>query len=92
VIDEPLPDLTVPADQERRLMFQAVRRLLHNVVAREAPQTGVLLVLDDLQWAGSDAIELLTASLRTSGTHGNGKRTLMVIGAMLYAMAAANPA
>src|SRR5262249_10161682 len=31
VIGEGLPAVTVPADQERRLIFQAVRRLLDNV-------------------------------------------------------------
>ncbi|MBV9598691.1 MAG: AAA family ATPase, partial [Chloroflexi bacterium] len=81
-IGEQLPSLTVPADQERRLMFQAVRRLLNNVAARDAPETGVLLVLDDLQWAGSDAIELLTALVRSGHTgRQGGQRTLIVIGA-----------
>ena len=42
-------------------MFQAVRRLLNNVAAGDAPHAGVLQVLDDLQWAASDAIELFTA-------------------------------
>jgi hypothetical protein len=53
VIGDALPTLTVPAEQEHRLMFQAVRRLLDNQAARNAPKGRVLLVLDDLQWAGS---------------------------------------
>jgi tetratricopeptide (TPR) repeat protein/transcriptional regulator with XRE-family HTH domain len=62
MIDEPLPGLALPPDQERRLVFAAVARLLGNVARRgvtEAPG-GTLLVLDDLQWAGRDALELLT--------------------------------
>jgi tetratricopeptide (TPR) repeat protein/transcriptional regulator with XRE-family HTH domain len=55
-----LPGWTVPPEQERRLMFKAVRRLLANV----AGPAGTLLVLDDLQWAGADALELLASLLR----------------------------
>ena len=45
----------LPPEQERRLMFTAVERLLTNI----AGPAGILLVLDDLQWAGADALELL---------------------------------
>jgi predicted ATPase len=55
-----LPAWTLPPEQERRLMVQAVLRFLANV----AGPAGTLLVLDDLQWAGSDALELLTALVR----------------------------
>jgi tetratricopeptide (TPR) repeat protein len=41
-------------------MFTAVERLLANI----AGPTGVLLVLDDLQWAGADALELLSTLVR----------------------------
>ena len=58
---EPLPPWTVSPEQERRLMFDAVRRFLANV----AGPAGTLLVLDDLQWAGADALELLGALART---------------------------
>ena len=51
----PLPDWTLSPAQEQRLMFEAVARFLGNV----AGPSGTLLVLDDLQWAGSDALQLL---------------------------------
>lgn len=53
----------VPPEQERRLMFDAVVRFLTNI----AGPAGTLLVLDDLQWAGADALELLAVLVRTSG-------------------------
>src|SRR5437764_2235015 len=52
---EPLPAWTVPPEQERRLLDKAVGRLLANV----AGPAGTLLLLDDLQWADPDALELL---------------------------------
>jgi tetratricopeptide (TPR) repeat protein/transcriptional regulator with XRE-family HTH domain len=48
--------------QERRLMFRAVIRFLQNV----AGPGGVLLVLDDLQWAGTDALDLTATLVRCS--------------------------
>ena len=57
----PLPEWQLPPTQERRLMFAAVRRYLANL----AGPSGTLLVLDDLQWAGQDALDLLAALLRT---------------------------
>ena len=58
---DPLPvSAPLPAEQERRLMYAAVARFLSNV----AGPAGALLVLDDLQWAGSDALDLLAALLR----------------------------
>src|SRR5262249_52270065 len=46
--------------QERRLMFEAAGRFLDNVAG-----TGrVLLVLDDLQWAGAEAAALLAFLVR----------------------------
>ena len=59
---EPLPTWTLTPDQERRLMVAAVARFLTNV----AGPAGVVLVLDDLQWAGSDALDLLTALVRSA--------------------------
>jgi tetratricopeptide (TPR) repeat protein/transcriptional regulator with XRE-family HTH domain len=56
----PAPTWSLPPDQERRLMFAAVVQLLVNV-ARPA---GTLLVLDDLQWASVDGLDLLAALLR----------------------------
>ncbi len=51
-------------------MFAAVARLLTNLARREAPgiDCGVFLVLDDLQWAGSDALDLLTDLCSTTAT------------------------
>jgi predicted ATPase len=43
-------------------MVAAVVRFLTNV----AGPTGILLVLDDLQWAGRDALDLLTTLLRSA--------------------------
>jgi hypothetical protein len=59
---EPLPAWTLPPEQERRLMVEAVLRFLANV----AGPTGTLLVLDDLQWASPDALDVLTALARAA--------------------------
>ena len=56
----PLPADTLRPEQERRLLTEAVRRFLANV----AGPAGTLLVLDDLQWAGQDALDLLAALVR----------------------------
>src|SRR5262249_23411837 len=55
----PVPSWALPPEQERRLMFAAVRHCLANV----ASPMGTLLVLDDLQWAGTDALDLLASLL-----------------------------
>ena len=47
-------------DQGRRLMFEAAGRFLDNI----AGTARVLLVLDDLQWAGPDAAQLLAFLIR----------------------------
>jgi predicted ATPase/Tfp pilus assembly protein PilF/DNA-binding XRE family transcriptional regulator len=54
------PTWTLPPEQERRLMFAAVARYLTHV----AGSAGTLLVLDDLHWAGPDALDLLQALVR----------------------------
>jgi transcriptional regulator with XRE-family HTH domain len=59
---EPLPLWTVSPAQERRLMCRSVATFLANV----AGPAGTLLVLDDLQWAGPDALDLLALLLRTA--------------------------
>jgi tetratricopeptide (TPR) repeat protein/transcriptional regulator with XRE-family HTH domain len=59
---EPLPAWTLPPEQERRLMFKAVARFLANV----AGPAGTLLVLDDLQWAGPDALDLVATLARSA--------------------------
>ena len=58
----PLPTWSLPAEQEQRLVFDAVARFLGNV----AGPSGALLVLDDLQWAGQDALDLLASLMRAS--------------------------
>jgi len=59
---EPLPVLALPPEQERRLLFGAVRRFLANA----ANLAGTLVLLDDLQWAGDDALALLTTLVRSA--------------------------
>jgi transcriptional regulator with XRE-family HTH domain/tetratricopeptide (TPR) repeat protein len=59
---EPLPAWTLPAEQERRLMIEAVRRVLINI----AGPGGIVLLLDDLQWAAPDALDLLAALARST--------------------------
>lgn len=63
---------TLPPRQERRLMFAAVARYLANI----AHDAGALLILDDLHWAGTDALDLLAFLLRESPG-----RNVRVIGA-----------
>jgi tetratricopeptide (TPR) repeat protein/transcriptional regulator with XRE-family HTH domain len=58
----PVPQWTLPPEQERRLMFAAVGRFLSNA----GGPAGALLVLDDLQWAGPDALDLLDTLVRTA--------------------------
>lgn len=59
---ESLPAWTVSPEQERRLLVKAVARYLANV----AGPSGTLLVLDDLQWAGPDALGLLATLIRSA--------------------------
>jgi len=66
------PTWTLPPEQERRLMFSAVARYLTN----GAGLAGTLLVLDDLHWAGSDALDLLQALV-----HAPAERPLRILGA-----------
>lgn len=49
---------------ERRLLVRAVADYLRVV----AGEPGTLLILDDLQWAGSDALDLLATLVVTGGT------------------------
>jgi transcriptional regulator with XRE-family HTH domain/tetratricopeptide (TPR) repeat protein len=59
---EPLPTNPMPPEHERRLVFTAVTRFLTNV----AGPIGTLLILDDVQWAGADALDLLAALARVA--------------------------
>jgi transcriptional regulator with XRE-family HTH domain len=56
----PAPDWTLSAEQERRLIFAAIVQYLANI----AGPSGTLLLLDDLQWAGQDALDLLAGLAR----------------------------
>jgi tetratricopeptide (TPR) repeat protein/transcriptional regulator with XRE-family HTH domain len=69
---EPLPPWTISPEQERRLMFGAVERFLANI----AGPAGTLLLLDDLQWAGADALDLLSTLI-----HQPPEATFRVVGA-----------
>jgi tetratricopeptide (TPR) repeat protein len=50
-------------EQRRRLLFSAVVRCLRAV----AGEAGVLLVLDDVHWAGPDALDLLATLVAADG-------------------------
>jgi eukaryotic-like serine/threonine-protein kinase len=52
-----IPSIALPPEQERRLAFRALGRLLRNV----AGPAGTFLLLDDLHWAGQDALDLLAS-------------------------------
>jgi len=58
----PVPRWELSPPQERRLMFAAVGRFLTNVMG----PSGTLLVLDDLQWADADALDLLATLIRSA--------------------------
>ena len=53
----------VQPEQQRRLLVSSAGRLLRAV----AGPAGTLLVLDDLHWAGPDAVDLLAALLAAAG-------------------------
>lgn len=57
---DPLPAGPLAPEQGRRLMFAAVARLLTHV----AGAADTLLLLDDLQWAGAAALDLLATLVR----------------------------
>lgn len=56
LLPEPMASTSLEASQERRLLFDAVAQLLANL----AGDAGTILLLDDLQWAPTDALDLLT--------------------------------
>lgn len=55
---------TVQPEQLRRLLVSSAERLLRAM----AGPAGTLLVLDDLHWAGPDAVDLLAALLTVDGS------------------------
>jgi tetratricopeptide (TPR) repeat protein/transcriptional regulator with XRE-family HTH domain len=54
----------VQPEQQRRLLVSSAGRLLRAV----AGPAGTLLILDDLHWAGPDAVDLLAALLAAAGS------------------------
>jgi transcriptional regulator with XRE-family HTH domain len=60
LLPQPLPAWQLAPEQERRLIFAAAARFLTNL----AGPRGTVLLLDDLQWAGPDALDLLASLLR----------------------------
>lgn len=58
----PLDEHMAQPEQRRRLLFSSVERFLRAA----AGQAGTLLVLDDLHWAGPDALDVLTTLLITA--------------------------
>ncbi|HEU5425028.1 MAG TPA: AAA family ATPase, partial [Nitrolancea sp.] len=79
--------------QERRLLFAAVARYLHDV----AGEAGTLLVLDDLQWAGPDALDLLASlagspdlSIRIVGAYRDTEPTNAPLGGLVADLARAS--
>lgn len=51
-------------EQQRRLLFSSAAHCLRAA----AGQAGTLLILDDLHWAGPDALDLLSTLLTTAGS------------------------
>jgi predicted ATPase/transcriptional regulator with XRE-family HTH domain len=68
---EPPARLAVAAEQQHRLIVEAINRFLGAI----AGPGGTLLVLDDLHWATPDTIDALTALVRMAGP------SLRVVGA-----------
>jgi len=61
-LPEPPSAWPLPPGAERRLMSEALARFLGNVAGPD----GTLLALDDLQWAGADALALLAWLVRSA--------------------------
>jgi transcriptional regulator with XRE-family HTH domain len=80
-IRTPVSEWSLTPEQERRMIFAAVRRYLINI----AGPAGTLLILDDVQWAGLDALDLLASLVRTraieSPTESSPHAALRVLGA-----------
>jgi tetratricopeptide (TPR) repeat protein/transcriptional regulator with XRE-family HTH domain len=85
LVGEPLPSAVLPRDLERRLVFAAAARFLGRIGGRR----GTLLVLDDLQWAGADAVDLLMFLARQGNEQPSQVR---VLGAYRHTELGANPA
>jgi DNA-binding CsgD family transcriptional regulator/tetratricopeptide (TPR) repeat protein len=66
IVELPAHQETSDSATERYRLFGAVTSLIDQVAAQRA----VLLVLDDLQWAGRPTIQLLDHLIRASSAHG----------------------
>ena len=75
----PVSEWSLTPSQERRLVFAATRRYLTNV----AGPAGTLLVLDDLQWAGADALDLFAFLIQTAATEPSQQETALATPAPL---------
>jgi tetratricopeptide (TPR) repeat protein/transcriptional regulator with XRE-family HTH domain len=71
----PTSSWMLSAAQERRLMFDAVTRYLKNL----AGPSGTLLLLDDLHWAGADALDLLASLTRAASEEAEDSPPLRLI-------------
>ncbi|HEV2459267.1 MAG TPA: AAA family ATPase, partial [Ktedonobacterales bacterium] len=60
------------AEDERRVLFASATRFLGDAAAA----AGTLLLLDDLQWAGADALDFLVALIRSPA-----RRPIRIVGA-----------
>ncbi len=83
----PTPSWQLTPEQERRLMFAAVGRYL----ARMADPVGVLLVLDDLQWAAPDGLSLLVTLIRSASASADPVRLRVVAAARDTRLDASHP-
>ncbi|HET9110560.1 MAG TPA: AAA family ATPase [Ktedonobacterales bacterium] len=73
----PEPSWRVPAEQERRLIFTAIGRFLATI----GEMRGVVLILDDLQWAEPDGLLLLATLLRSANDGRQPRQWLRVVAA-----------
>src|SRR4029077_1641842 len=77
-IRTPVSEWSLTPEQERRMIFAAVRRYLINI----AGPAGTLLILDDVQWAGLDALDSLVRTRAIeSPTESSPHVALRVLGA-----------
>lgn len=67
------PTWVLAPEQERRLMFAAVARFLSAI----AGPSGTLLTLDDVQWTGPDALDLIAALVRYAAEEGQPLRLIL---------------
>jgi len=58
------PSYTLPADQARLRLYQAVGAFLATIAAED----GLVLIFDDLQWADSSSLDLITQVVRQQPT------------------------